>query len=367
MAATIERVSLMSDGFTKKLGWDDVIGIAANSINVEVEASGVATSFPVSIDIKSRLPNKATGAGTIPSPLRWDLQTTATPALASDRALFRVTKTIADAGLFLGQSEVNDVAAIVRDGGTSDATFRTALGWTTRGIATQATTVGTSTGDESLEVPDALTLLKAGGVEVLEVAVAPAAAYGVVASPARRLIRKPCKVVYYSGHGLSRDNCLGIETSPHNYACWAKAADLVAAWTLPACANLDYFVIAGCSLLRYRPGPTATPVETIGQDWSKLLAGKGGPLLALLGYADSAPSDKTAGDVLATELGTRIAKGRTGHDLVVEWLTINGVRKAWNAVAMDSSGYWWVEPRKSWGFSENFEAIKDIKGPRAIP
>jgi hypothetical protein len=366
VAITIDRISLMTDGFTKALGWDDVIGLAAKDINIEIAASGVIASIPIGVEVTSKLPNGSSMAGTIKTAVKWDVQPSLVAAPTAGQTLFRLTKTIADAGAFMGQTGDKDMATIVRDGGTSDALFRSAVGWTTRGIATQATSVGPSTGNESGGVPDALTLLKAAGVEVLEVAVASGTSGGPSGS-VRRLIRKPCRVVYYSGHGLTNGNCLGIQTGTVSYQCWATAPDLTATWTVPACNNFDYFVIAGCSLLRYRPAAGAAPGETIGLDWSKLLAAKGGPLLAMFGYADSAPSDKSAGDALASEFGKVIAGGKSGHDLVEEWLTFNGVRKAWNAVAMDAKGYWWIEPRRWLGMSESFDRLQDIKGPRAIP
>ncbi len=368
MAVSVDRVSLMTDKFTRRLGWDDIIGVASDDINIEIEASGVQQSLALRVEVTSRLPNGATGPATIVAAVRWDVPPAGSPGLKPGQALFRLTKKVTDAGPFVDQHSDSDVATVVRDGGTSDANFRSALGWTARGVGKQPTTAGASTGSEAGDVPDARSLLLAAGAEVLQFAVPPDPKWTVSAAPARRLVRKPCRVVYYSGHGLSGNNCLGIETAPHKYACWADSGDLVKTWTTPACRNLDYFVIAGCSLLRYRPAPGAPARETIGLNWARLLATKGGPLVALLGYADSAPSDQSAGDALATELGTRIAAGKAGHDLVVEWLSINGIRKCWNAVAMDSQGYWWIEPRRGLlGFSENFVAAKDIKGPRAIP
>jgi hypothetical protein len=364
---TVSRISLMTDGFAKVLGWDDVIGLATNDINIEIEATGgTPPATPVRVEVTSWLPNGSSTAGTIKTALQWDVPPAPVPAPAVG-TLYRLTKKIGDAGAFLSQSGGQDVVTIARDGGTSDGKFRTELGWTVRGIGTQPKALGVSTGDEGKGRPDDLTLLKAAGVEILKVGL-PAGAPAAGSVSVQRLIRKPCRVVYYSGHGLSRfgKNCLGIQTGPLTYECTAKPPDLTAAWTLPDCQNLDYFVIAGCSVLRYQPG-TTDPRDVIGLAWSKLLLGKGGPLVALLGYSESAPSDETAGDDLARELATSIVAGKTDHDLVVEWLSINGRRKAWNAVAMDSKGYWWIEPRRFLRMSESFDPFKDIKGPRAIP
>lgn len=370
MPVTIERVSLMNETFSKPLGWDDVIGLASasNQINIEIEASGVTTKVDIPVLLWSHLPNSATADGLIPfaNPLRWEVPQANAPASSPGRTLFRLNKPISAAGPFLNKG-ANDVATIVRDGGTSDQKFRDALGWTTRGIGKQPTTVGASTGNELLSDPDALSLLKAGGVDVLGVVVVGDPSWQGRGLSVSRLIRKPCRIVYYSGHGLSWNNCLGIETVGDSYACWATAADLVGNWTKGSGSGNppETFIIAGCSLLRYQPAPGAAPINTIGLAWADLLSGKKGPLTTLLGYAASAPSDKTAGDALATEMGKRIAGGST--DLVTDWLELNGIRKCWNATAMDSRGYWWLEPRKSrfWGH-EPFTRT-DIKGPLPIP
>jgi hypothetical protein len=368
---TVERVTLMSDDFGKRLGWDDVIGpdmgSGASKINIEIEAVGDIEKIPVTVT--SRLPNKIPGAGTIPAPLKWDVPRSNVTAPTPGRSLFRLTKLIGEAGPFLGRTGVNDVATIVRDGGTSDAEFRANLGtsWTVRGIGTQPKTSG-STGDESKEIPDGFALLKAAGVEVLEVSIAADPGWVITAGKATRLIRKPCKIVYYSGHGWSFGNYLAIEIIPHvQYDPWARPSDLVGVWTKTDCANLELFVIAGCSLLKYEPGVFATARDKTGLAWAELLTGKKGPLVSLLGYADAAPLDSAGGDIVARLMATKLAGGST--DYVRAWLEVNGTNRAWNASGMDSKGYWWLDPERDytdWGHRKPF-AFSNIKGPRAIP
>ena len=309
MAVVIERISLMTDGFGRPLDWNDIIGLTLSRgpierVNIEIEASGVKASFPIEIEVTSRLPNGAGGTPTIVMPVRWSLLPTSLIGGLDDRALFQLSKPIVEAGPFLGSKGNLDVATIVRDGGTSDDHFRAAVKATSRGTSTQPTKVGASTDNEASGIPDALALLQAAGVEVLEVAVVPSPTLTLSARQTSRLIRHPARVVYYSGHGLSSDNCLAIEVSPHRYACVTKPVDLTSTWKLPACLNLSVFIIAGCSVLNV--DTTTTPPAGIGLDWAPLLASKGGPLAALLGYGKRAPLDDPVGNTIADEMGAQI-------------------------------------------------------------
>lgn len=370
MPVTIERVSLMTDGFVRQLTWKDVIGLSVTgtsiaNINIEIETSGVNTSMPpIKVQVTSRLANAEAGPGTITTPLLWDVPQSGPIPGNIDRCLFRISQPIASAGLFLASRQNPDVATIVRVGGTSDASFRTALKAIPRGRSTQPARQGVSTEDETQQAPDALQLLQAAGVEVLTIEVAAQPGWPLNASRTSRLIRHPARVVYYSGHGLSVNNCLGIETGPHQYACWAGPGDLTSTWKLPECLNLDIFVIAGCSLLKIDTSSPAAPTG-IGLQWAPLLTSKGGPLLVLLGYAASAPSDDTAGNAIASEMGARLAQGTTSA--VQDWLAINGRRKAWNAVGIDNRGYWWMEPRPGTLFGHKDFEPQDIRGPVALP
>jgi hypothetical protein len=104
--------------------------------------------------------------------------------------------------------------------------------------------------------------------------------------------------------------------------------------------------------------------------WAKLLTTKGGPLIAILGYAGSAPSDKAGGDLIATEMGQRIAAG--SKNWVQDWLKVNGNNRAWNAAGMDKSGFWWLSPSTTGQIARKTglstaPAAYTIKGPIPIP
>src|SRR6185437_992490 len=128
------------------------------------------------------------------------------------RLRYRGTRAVTALGGFLAvRPGVSELATVVRSGGTSDAQFRAGLGATSRGMATQPRAAGGSTGDETREVPDAMALFRAGGVEVLELAVQPRPNWRA-GRAVRRLVRSPADVFYYSGHGLSASGKLAIET-----------------------------------------------------------------------------------------------------------------------------------------------------------
>src|SRR6202000_2568651 len=85
-----------------------------------------------------------------------------------------------------------------------------------------------------------------------------------------------------------------------------------------------------------------------GAKWAQLLKSKGGPVSVILGYADAAPSRGDVGEEVVEKMGAKIAAGLKADDWGREWLTGNGDhpgKNTWNAVGMDSRGFWWIEPR----------------------
>jgi hypothetical protein len=413
MSITIHRVSLMPDSFAKPLRWDDVIGLNVNGtpttsfINIEVEASSTAfATLPadVKVSVSSRLPNRQAGPSTLFKPLtfsvpRWGSNPAAPPFSSASplakfdqyprgpapttpgRVLYRLSRAVAQLGNFGG---TNCVATVVRTGGTSDKNFRQPFGSSLRGAAMQpVNNPGQSTGNESQEVPDGLRLMWSGGLEVLEASIVPDSGWNVQQSSSKRLIRSPATVFYYSGHGLTSvgvrggaRNCLGIEDSSHligNYSCWEEPADLVQYWrNLP---NLDLFIIAGCSVLNLDltnlvTSPSRVLSGRTGVEWAKLLSTKGGPLTAILGYANEGPSDHPVGESIATDMANLLAGGSTSY--VQDWLNVNMKYSAWSAVGMDGSGYWTINASAAGRISRRVGLTSSaptakIVGPASIP
>ncbi len=352
----------ITDNTFSTLIWDQVIGLDTATLNVELKASGPPTACmpaQIPVELSSRLPNLAKGTATLSKPVRIEVPRFGPDAANSNRMVYRVSRTLGSVGEFLKvERSLKEVATIVRHGGTSDTEFRRALGWNSRGVATQPVAVGGSTGSEPAEIPDAFALFRSAGVEVLEVTV-PSQANWRTPAAIKRLIRSPADVVYYSGHGLSGSGKLVIDIDDKacgqigTYRDWLGPADLTRAWVRPM--DLDVLILAGCSVLKI--DFSTSPASGTGLTWAALLATKGGPLAALLGYQKGAPCDNPNGDRIAKKMAERMAKGSTAF--ARDWLVVNGDNNANNAVAMDAQGYWWIEGTLTGGF--------DIKGPKPIP
>lgn len=359
---TIEQLRITNDGFTAALSWDDVIGLDTAKLNLEIVASGPPpASMPAKlrVAVTSRVPNKAAGAATLSRALALEVPRVGADPANPARTLYRLSRTPDELGPFLKvERQLKEAATVVRRGGTSDAKFRAALGWNARGAGTQPSAAGASTGSEAGERPDALKLLRAAGVEVLEVTL-PAQPGVAAARSVKRLIRSPADVVYYSGHGLSSSGQLAIDTLDKpcgtlgSYSNWLGPAQLVADWKRPM--DLDLLIIAGCSVLKIDFSGAAPRGPGLG--WAKLLTSKGGPLAALLGYGAGAPCDSPNGDKIAAAMARRMAAGSASF--ARDWLEVNGDHNANNAVALDARGYWWIEGTLLGGYR--------IRGPKPIP
>lgn len=362
-SAEVTVESLSFAGPSGVLRWDQVLGLDTTAVDVVVTASGLpAATMPaeVAVELASRPPNGPPGARPLGPPAQWNVPVVGPDPQEPGRMRYHRTWPVPSLGGFLAaRSGVQEVATVVRIGGTSDAQFRSVLGATSRGIAVQPSTAGSLTGDEAREVPDATALIRAGGVEVLELTV-PARKNWRTGVPVRRLIRNPADVFYYSGHGLSSSGKLVIDTTSTpcgtaggRYADWIGASDLAPVW--PANMDLDVLIIAGCSVLRI--DLSTSPPSGPGVAWTRLLRAKGGPLVALLGYQQGAPCDNPNGDAIARAMAARLKAGST--DYARDWLTANGDHNADNAVAIDGRGYWTIDSKTFGGY--------EILAPRALP
>jgi hypothetical protein len=358
---TIEKVSLWNDHWTRELEWDDIIGldegktnIRIDNVNIQIEASGAPRSFmpeTLEIQLTSRVPNRDNGGGqtTIKAPSTWNIPLSEKEqAKDPSRTWYRLSAPVATVGKFLDVEvgKVPEVALVVREGGTSDKKFRDALGWSFRGRGVQSDHPNGSERDES---PDAKRLILSGGLEVLEAKVVDRPGWEMKRPSAARLVRSPADVLYYSGHGLSKEGCLAIHCdcdtrSVTGYDCWCTPEDLLKYWKKPL--DLDVLIIAGCSVLRIDyfslpPRPTGGP----GLRWAKLLKANGGPLEVILGYNDEALSDDHGADDIAAQMGKKIKAGLQPNQWVYTWLQINAHNHPQSrpAVGMDRKGYWRLE------------------------
>jgi hypothetical protein len=253
---------------------------------------------------------------------------------------------------------IPEVATVVREGGTSDKKFRDPLfgaGWQSRGAAILADMGKPNlSGNLQKEEPDASTLIRSGGVKVLEVSIPPGS--GIDSDPnfsVWTFIRSPADVFFYSGHGLLDSGQLARSRGlAHVYEDWLAPEQLLESWKqTPSLAttpmDLDVFVINGCSVLFWNhKNESHADRYDIGLPWAELLYNRQGPLMALLGYRYRAPADVNVGNKVAEEMAKAIA-GDLGTDYdryAKVWLEINSRQGGlgWGAAAYDLQGYWYI-------------------------
>ena len=359
----IDHVFLMLDDFSKPLDWNaHIIGLHKEAQKINIQIEGKFLNLPsLTVQLTTRVANKESGATSVTPPKLVNVPKD-NAASGANHTVYRLALTIADYDYPPTRSSILEVATIVRPGGTSDGFFREALGWAPRGIGTLPGAVGDVTGNEAAEVPDALQLLRAGGVEVLEAELIGLPADVIVLeSKCSRLIRSPADIVYVSTHGLYGGNCVALDDTPANahdssYSCWSTSAALdqwnhaTAQVAVGDTSNNEgreptVLILAGCSLLTIK---TSGTIEGPGLAWANLLHTKNGPLKAILGYRKhgregGAPKDSSGGNVIALAMGTIIAERGGALNYVQAWLKINMAAKALRAVGIDKDGYWWME------------------------
>jgi hypothetical protein len=218
---------------------------------------GVPGPKPQSPDPKSSMSSSFTTSATRD---KFDLNAglSDVPVLA-----YKVSHPLSDLAPFMkSEDTLLEVATVVRVGGTSHKEFLRPLvkaGWALRGSAVQpGKGKKDPTGDAAKEQPDAQTLFRAGGVEVLEVNVSPAPGLTLGGhARAWAFVRSPADVFFYSGHGAWWDCSLLHETGNRQnpYEPWLTSEQLLPAWRRqPALArspmDLDVLIINGCSVIR---------------------------------------------------------------------------------------------------------------------
>ena len=354
----IDHIFLMLDDFSKPLDWNEhIIGLHhdAKKINIQIEGRFLNLSS-LTVQLTTRVPNRAPGASSV-SPVQFNIPKT-TVVGGQSRTVYRRTVTFAD--FARPASPIREVATIVRPGGTSDEFFRDALGWAPRGIGTLPGAVGNVTGNEGAEVPDALQILRSGGVEVLEARlIGIPADVTVLASTCVRLVRSPATIVYVSAHGLYDKNCIALDDTPaeahdNHYSCWSDATAL-GEWNtatpqmaLGERGEPEAIIFAGCSILTVE---TKGQLRGPGLTWAKLLRTKDSPLKAILGYrkgwfdgrmTGGGPSDSGGANGIAQLFAKLVADKWPDIDYVKEWLTLNRPLSALMAVGINKDGYWYM-------------------------
>jgi hypothetical protein len=355
----IDSLYLYSDDWMNILGWDDIVGLdreadgrLINQINIQMTVWGAPKMFVVDggikvpvmpadilVRLRTRSPVGTWGPATILAPKHYKvrLKDPNTPEPDNMWIKYRLSVPINDAGDFLSvvEGEYMEMSAIAQPGGKSDVSFRAALGWGARGISTQSSYGGNS-GSERDEIPDALRLLQAGGVEVLEIE--PLLRMDPKKTRDKWLIRSPADVFYYGG---TSKNGVALAVGTNG---GAAPGDLQSYWKTPF--DLELLILAGCAVLNPAVG-NGSSLTGPGADWAKLLKIKGGPLNAILGYRDAPPADNVVSSI-AARMGATLKAGVDERQWVSAWIEINAEnpgKNTWNAVGIDPQGYWWIEKR----------------------
>ena len=363
-----------------------VLGMGIYNLNVWVQIypnGSPRDDYPKSIAVTamsyepgSRVP----GSGSMNQPLALTLkQNRQDPTWYSGHA------TMEELYGFTKIDDVPEFATVVRSGGTSDQKFRGALrgkGWRFRGSGVQpAAGAPDLTGDSVKEEPDAKTLFRAGGVEVLEVKVSDKQNLAVAPrDSAWVFVRSPADVMFYSGHGAWWDGNLLVELpGDHNYRDWIGPKEVLAAWNgndprsrCKSADDLDCLIINGCSVLfwnRLNEKVSDVNKKSYGLDWAELLYTRQGPLQSLLGYRTTAPLDFSYGNLTAEAMGRAIATelGTNYDRYAPKWLEINARHQAtWSAAAIDPMGYWHLNLPFQPGYDSKRKP-GEIMGPFPIP
>jgi hypothetical protein len=367
----VDSLYLYSDDWVHTLGWDDIVGLdreadgrPINNINIQMTVWGAPKMFVVDTGVKvpvmpadilvrlrTRSPIGTWGPATILAPKYYKirLKDPDTPEPDNMWIKYRLSVPISDAGDFLSvvEGEYMEMSTIAQPGGKSDVSFRAALGWGARGISIQSSYGGNS-GSERDEIPDALRLLQAGGVEMLEIE--SLLRMDPKKTREKWLIRSPADVFYYGG---TSKNGVALAVGTNG---GAAPADLLSYWKVPF--DLELLILAGCAVLNPAVGKTGP-----GADWAKLLKVKGGPLSAILGYRGVPPADSVVSSI-AARMGAKLKASVNENLWVPAWIEINAEhpgKNTWNAVGIDPKGYWWIEKRgiMERGFGPTNKALKD--------
>lgn len=377
----------------------DVLGMKVDVLNVRVEVEPSLDPVPAEIPVDIRMlepalrrASKSSMSGMLRVPAR---------RVARTRTYLARVAVSGLANLMRAGDSLKEVATVVRDGGTSARLFRSKLaggGWAVRGAAKQAAEGKADvTGSLMDEQPDAKTLFLAGGVELIEASVPPSP--GLKVGPQGRtwaFVRSPADVFFYSGHGgwwncnlLREDHHSGASTG---YPLWLSPETLLAHWMKHKDVNtspmdLDVLIINGCSVLGDWGLSTeseavngAATRPSCALRWQELLTSRQGPLLAILGYRDTAPLDSGGGNDVAVEMAQAMLDTLRNDWAAYprRWLEINAKRpQTRTAAAIDNNGYWYINQKMAPG-SHTHEARQlagydpklpegAIIGPGAVP
>ena len=330
---TKTTVEFRTDDWSRPLNWDDIVGFGAfpggklARLNIQVTIHGMPSAGAP--DEFSMTAVGGRDAVTVPRQ-KWTFPRAPDSAQPADesKTFYRVSDEPTALG-FLPKSGVKGTAVVNRASVPINFSVNDA-NWLERGRGELG---GSSS--EAHDLIDAQRLMRAGGVEEITLE-------GRF-DRCRCFARRPATVFFYSGAAGAGESarCLSLVGE-----CSISPEELVTQWK--ARFNVEVLILAAPNVLQaiFVGGVAAGGP---GVAWAKLLArgANPGPLTAILGYDDDAPSAGVLQDI-ADSMAQRIKSGLSGDQYADAWMDINAAhsgKNTWNAVAMDRRGYFWIEAK----------------------
>lgn len=326
-------IEIYSDDWSRALTWDDIVGLGGTDnkwiqqLNIQATVWGGSYNF-----MPDQFPLEANGtrAGRPIPQKTWLLSKGPAPTDPTNLWItYRKSDSVNAMG-FTSQNKSQGDASITRSNIDVDLELNGG-NWADRGRAMQG-----QNGAKGYDTPDPMRLLDAGGVEVLSL-ISPLSKFQPRTSP-KWLLRSPASVFLYAGDANTA-GCLAWKSN-----CWAAPDRVLSKWR--SNSGMTALILVAPNILQMNVA-NGFAMGGPGAKWALLLKAKAGPLSTILGYRDAAPSLNDVGAEIAKNMGAKIAGGLRDDEWAQAWLTVNGDhpgQNTWNAVAMDSKGYWWIEP-----------------------
>ena len=348
---TVTEITLHTDDWSRKLKWDDVVGLKGDDkktikrFNVRALVSGVTRAYmPDKFQIEGPVANKA---GKKLSDARWPLTLAPGPFQPADDTVtaYQASRDIIEFGQDTSEITKVGVAIVGREKVKLEVDL-SADTFVERGVAAV-----NEPGSETSRLIGPEQLIRAGGVEPLTFA-------GPEKLTVKWFQRRRTDLFIFWNNG-TRGGALSATGQP-----WMSAQQLWEAWEgeivmtgllLAAPFVVEMNVVNGVAAIG---GP--------GAEWAKMLKAKNGGPAVILGYADDAPSMKVRAQLI-NAFCKKVGSGLTFGDWVETWLDLNlnhDGTDTWNAVGMDQRGYSWIRPWAKFG-EVHWPSRKTVFGPKA--
>jgi hypothetical protein len=358
---TVTEITLHTDDWSRKLKWDDVVGLKGEDsktikrFNIRALVTGATRGFmPNWFPIMGPVTNKA---GKKLSDASWQLGLAPRDFQPTDDTSTAYQASLPPAGFAADAPEITKVGVTIV--GREKVKLEIDLNTDTfieRGVAAV-----NEPGSETSRLIGPEQLIRAGGVEPL-----------TFAGPDKRTVkwfqRRWTGLFIFWNNGTRGGSLSSIGES------WKSPKELWDAWEGEIV--MTGLVLAAPFVLEMNVVNGTVAIGGPGAEWAKMLKAKNGGPSVILGYANDAPSMQVRAQLI-NAFCKKVGAGRNSFgDWVEIWLDLNlnhSGKDTWNAVGMDGRGYSWIRPWATWG-EVHWPSRKtvlgpkaDIEGPLAIP